>query len=199
MSNTFTMKVNYGTAQLPWYEVQYDAPLPIGLDNQGNAVYSDPPGPRQKNIHTDIINDRFFGFENAQLESIKTGAWELPMYPHLTDAHSGDIIIDRTCYIRYDNDILCIEIRRAKDRSIYAFIRPYTSELDINSNTVFRVYERRTNEGVSAGKISTKIRADGCDNLIWKKLFTENRIFYSTNLVGETVRLFLSEYCSKTF
>ena len=156
-------------------------------------------GETQKNIHTDIINDRFFGFENAQLESIKTGAWELPMYPHLTDAHSGDIIIDRTCYIRYDNDILCIEIRRAKDRSIYAFIRPYTSELDINSNTVFRVYERRTNEGVSAGKISTKIRADGCDNLIWKKLFTENRIFYSTNLVGETVRLFLSEYCSKTF
>lgn len=50
MSNTFTMKANYGTVQLPthpaWYEVQYDAPAPIGLDNHGNAVYADPPGPK---------------------------------------------------------------------------------------------------------------------------------------------------------
>ena len=44
MSNTFTMKANYGTAQLPIHPAVYDAPAPIGLDNQGNAVYSDPPG-----------------------------------------------------------------------------------------------------------------------------------------------------------
>lgn len=45
------MKANYGNVELPlcpWFEVQYDSPPPLGIDNHGNPVYShsDPVGPK---------------------------------------------------------------------------------------------------------------------------------------------------------
>lgn len=73
MSNTFTMKANYGTAQLPrhpaWYEIQYDAPAPIGLDNQGNAVYSDPPGPKGPDFSQLVQGTTATGYNRNSMQS----------------------------------------------------------------------------------------------------------------------------------
>lgn len=168
-------------------------------ENSNTSVALEMCGENQRNIHTDVINDRFFGFKNNQIESIRSGAWELPMYPHLDHDDNNDRLLDRSCYIQYDNDLLVIEIREKADKSLYAFIRPYTNELDITSPEIYRVYQQRTNEGVKHYKVSTKIRNDKCDMLIWKKLYVENRMFYATNLVGETVRLFLNDYVNQNF
>lgn len=161
-------------------------------DNSNTSVALEICGENQRNSKTDIINDRFFGFKNNQIESIRSGAWELPMFPHMEKEHNRDTIIDRSCYIIYDNDTLCIEIRRTKDMTVYAFIRPYTAELD--PEDAYRIFVKKSDQGIYSDKYSTHIKNDTCDTFIWKELYTQNKIFYSTNLVGETVRLFLNEY-----
>ena len=169
-------------------------------DNNQTSVALEICGENQRNVHTDIINDRFFGFENNQIESIRSGAWELPMFPHLDNSHKQDKTLDRSCYIMYDNEIYCIEIRKdANTKNIYALVRPYTAELDINDKRVYRVYAKRTLEGVEHPKISTHLQNDACDGLILRKLYKDNRMFYSNNLVGETFRLWLRDYTSTEY
>ena len=160
--------------------------------NTNTTVALEICGENQRNVKTDIINDRFFGFENNQIESIRSGAWELPYYPHLTRDNSNDSILDRSCYIRYDNEVYCIEIRR-HNNNIYAYVRPYTSELDIEDNRVYRVYVQTTNTGILHQKEHNRlIPNDRADKLIWG-LYKSNKMFYSSNMVGETVRLALLE------
>lgn len=160
--------------------------------NTNTTVALEVCGENQRNVKTDIINDRFFGFENNQIESIRSGAWELPYYPHLTRDNSNDSIIDRSCYIRYDNEVYCIEIRR-HNNNIYAYVRPYTSELDIDDTRVYRVYVQTTNSGILHQKEHNRlIPNDRADQLIWG-LYKSNKMFYSSNMVGETVRLALLE------
>lgn len=160
--------------------------------NTNTTVALEVCGENQRNVKTDIINDRFFGFENNQIESIRSGAWELPYYPHLTRDNSNDSILDRSCYIRYDNEVYCIEIRR-HNNNIYAYVRPYTSELDIDDKRVYRVYVQTTNSGILHQKEHNRlIPNDRADQLIWG-LYKSNKMFYSSNMVGETVRLALLE------
>ena len=160
--------------------------------NTNTTVALEVCGENQRNVKTDIINDRFFGFENNQIESIRSGAWELPYYPHLTRDNSNDSILDRSCYIRYDNEVYCIEIRR-HDNNIYAYVRPYTSDLDIDDNRVYRVYVQTTNTGILHQKAHNRLLSnDRADKLIWG-LYKSNKMFYSSNMVGETVRLALLE------
>ena len=160
--------------------------------NTNTTVALEVCGENQRNVKTDIINDRFFGFENNQIESIRSGAWELPYYPHLTRDNSNDNILDRSCYIRYDNEVYCIEIRRHAN-NIYAYVRPYTSELDIDDNRVYRVYVQTTNTGILHQKEHNRLLSnDRADKLIWG-LYKSNKMFYSSNMVGETVRLALLE------
>ena len=160
--------------------------------NTNTTVALEVCGENQRNVKTDIINDRFFGFENNQIESIRSGAWELPYYPQLTRDNSNDNILDRSCYIRYDNEVYCIEIRRHAN-NIYAYVRPYTSELDIDDNRVYRVYVQTTNTGILHQKEHNRLLSnDRADKLIWG-LYKSNKMFYSSNMVGETVRLALLE------
>lgn len=160
--------------------------------NTNTTVALEVCGENQRNVKTDIINDRFFGFENNQIESIRSGAWELPYYPHLTRDNSNDSILDRSCYIRYDNEVYCIEIRRHYN-NIYAYVRPYTSDLDIDDNRVYRVYVQTTNTGILHQKEHNRLLSnDRADKLIWG-LYKSNKMFYSSNMVGETVRLALLE------
>lgn len=154
-------------------------------------------GENQRNTKTDIINDRFFGFENNQIESIKTGAWEVPYYPHLNKENSNDTILDRSCYIKYDNEIFCIELRTHSD-GMYAYIRPYTSDLDLNDSRVYRVYVQKSNDGYFHQKEAARIKGDTCDKIIWG-LYKDNKMFYSSNLVGETVRLALNDLLSSNY
>lgn len=162
--------------------------------NSQTSVALEICGETQRNSKTDIINDRFFGFENNQIESIRTGAWELPFYPHLTSDNSNDKIIDRSCYIKYDNEFYCIEIRLHDKNNLYAYIHPHTTDLDINDERVRRIYSKRDINGDIHRKLQTAYHStDKIDRLIWGELFRNNRVFYSSNMVGETVRLLVRE------
>lgn len=166
-------------------------------ENSNTSVALEICGKEQQNSKTDIINDRFFGFQNNQIESIRSGAWELPMFPHLSKENNGDRVIDRSCYLVYDNETFTIEIRQTSNGDIYAFIRPYTSELDLDDVRVKRVYQIRDIQGIINKKIHTHY--DGTskiDRVIWGTLYRNNNMFYSSNMVGETVRLFLQNFLS---
>ena len=162
--------------------------------NSQTSVALEICGENQRNTKTDIINDRFFGFENNQIESIRTGAWEVPFYPHLTKENTHDKILDRTNYIIYDNETFVIEIRVNDELNTYAYIHPHTTELDINDPRVRRIYCKRDNNGNIHRKERTCYMSnDKVDRLIFGTLYRDNKMYYSSNMVGETVRLLVRE------
>ena len=163
--------------------------------NSDTTIALEICGENQRNSKTDIINNRFFGFENNQIESIRTGAWELPFYPHLTKENATDIILDRSVYIRYDNELYCIEIRTHND-NVYCYVRPHTKEIDIDDKRVKRIYVQTTTSGIFHDKEHNRLLSnDKIDRFIWG-LYKSNKMFYSSNLVGETVRLALNDLLS---
>jgi hypothetical protein len=163
--------------------------------NSDTTIALEICGENQRNSKTDIINNRFFGFENNQIESIRTGAWELPFYPHLTKENTNDIILDRSVYIRYDNELYCIEIRTHND-NVYCYVRPHTKEIDIDDIRVKRIYVQTTTSGIFHDKEHNRLLSnDKIDRFIWG-LYKSNKMFYSSNLVGETVRLALNDLLS---
>ena len=164
-------------------------------NNSDTSIALEICGENQRNSKTDIINNRFFGFENNQIESIRTGAWELPFYPHLTKDNRNDIILDRSVYIRYDNELYCIEIR-THDNNLYCYVRPHTSDFDIDDIRVKRVYVQTQNNGIFHNKERNRLIAgDKIDKIIWG-LYKSNKMFYSSNMTGETVRLALIDLLS---
>lgn len=164
-------------------------------DNSNTSVALEICGETQKNTKTDIINSRFFGFNNLQLESIRTGAWELPMYPHLDSNRSNDKILDRSCYVIYDNETFCIEIRATDLDDIYAFVRPFTDDLDFDDERVYRVYRVKSTDGYIHRKTAAFYDSSNkADRLIWGRCYRGCKMFYNSNMTGETIRLFLQDY-----
>lgn len=149
-----------------------------GNSNLKVAVeYSDFPTKNKK-------SNKYFAFDNPRLEMIKTGGWEIDIYPHLPAKFTLDDIIF-TYYIDFKGELFtCKVINLGYD--IFTFIHRkttpiiekeypvYSSEIKPDYNYAYNIFKPRNNIEKSIAN-----------------MFINKKIFYQDNMVGETIRNFL--------
>lgn len=127
-------------------------------------------------------SDVYFAFDNPELKMITTGAWEIAIYPHLeVKVLPKDIVAN--FFIEYNDEILHGEVI-VQDSGEFIFIHAKTTPIKDENNDV--VYTDRPDTRWNYRMCLTR-HTDKMSLFIMKCL-RENRIFYSTNEVGEVFR-----------
>ena len=153
--------------------------------------YSDMPVKEKK-------SNVYFAFNNPRLEMIKTGAWEIDLYPHYPcDQYEGinpykDIKF--TFYIEFEGSTLqCEVIYKKTDRegnkkpSYFLFIHPKTTPIKQEDKPL--IYSQTVNPLPNYRRKITK-----ATTLVEKKIqqfFIKDKVFYSDNETGEIMRNYL--------
>lgn len=130
-------------------------------------------------------SDIYFAFDNPELRMITAGEWEIAAYPHLTERYKPkDKAYD--FFIEFDRDLLHGEII-VNDNGQFIFIHEKTTPIkDEAEDIVYTTYAKeRWNYKMCLTKQTDKLSRFICDSI------KENRVFYSTNEVGEIFRNYL--------
>lgn len=130
---------------------------------------------------------KYFAFENAQLQMITSGAWEIKMYcrpPY--PIHEEDIF--KKFYIKFADQLLCGEvILRSPD--LFIFIHRQTKDLDIDELTPYYSDEFNTS------RCHVRFLKDCPTELhkLIKDLILKKSVCFSNNEVGEVFRNWIQE------
>lgn len=130
-------------------------------------------------------SNKYFSFNNARLNMITKGKWELAIYPHLPIGYKikkENIMF--SFIIQFNNKMVSCDIV-LQDSDLFIFVHPKTTELKEN-DLVYTLdytphYLTRKCFLYPVDKIDTKIKA----------LFTGNRVFYQSNDLGELIHNYL--------
>lgn len=139
-------------------------------------------------------SNKYFSFDNPHLDTIRSGGWELGLYPTAPCSIRPKDIIGKF-FIDFDEHILqCDIIRKNQDNLIYEFIYVHEKTTEIknpNKDIIFTI-----NADARPNVISnvTKPIYDFHRKIL--KLFVKDKVFYQDNEVGELVRNYFS-VCSQ--
>lgn len=127
-------------------------------------------------------SDVYFAFDNPELQMITQGAWEIAIYPHLdTKILPKDIVYN--FFIEFHDDLLHCEIV-VNDTGAFIFMHNKTTPIKDEDNDI--VYTTTPSTKRNRMMCLTK-QNDPLSQFIMRCL-RNNRIFYSTNEVGEVFR-----------
>lgn len=127
-------------------------------------------------------SDVYFAFDNPELKMITTGAWEMAIYPHLDIKYKPkDVAVN--FFISYEGVILHGEVV-VLDTGHFIFIHPKTSPLKDEEGDI--VYTAKPDQRWNFKMCLTQ-HTDRLSRLIMECM-RENKIFYSSNEIGEVFR-----------
>lgn len=148
--------------------------------------YSDFPTKEKK-------SNIYFAFNNPKLEMIRSGAWEMDIYPHLPIKYKPKDII-YMYFIVFDNEILQCEIINVIDENkndlVFTYIHRKTTPIKEDGYSM--VYSQETSALPNHRKKITKPTTDIEKNIV--SFFLRDKVFYQSNEIGEVVRNYL-EWC----
>ena len=130
-------------------------------------------------------SDLYFAFDNPKLSMIKSGAWEISIYPHCPIKYvPKDIMF--TYFIQFDGELLQCEIVN-RDGLMFTFIHRKTTPLkdddrDLIYTTEYSAkpnYRRKITKPTSA--MERKIA----------NFYENDKVFFADNEIGEIVRNYL--------
>lgn len=135
-------------------------------------------------------SDLYFAFDNPKLSMITGGLWEIDIYPHCPVKYAPKDILF-TYFIEFAGDMLQCEIVQ-KDDMLFTFIHPKTTPLkDDAEDLIFSPeYSALPNHVRNITRPTTELQ---------KKIalfYKRDKVFYSSNEVGEIVRNYLI-FCGK--
>lgn len=130
-------------------------------------------------------SNKYFAFDNARLNMIINGKWEIAIYPHLPSGYKinrHDILF--TFFITFGSKKIGCDIVQ-KEGDYFIFCRPQTRDItdtDLEYSLSFTptIYKRKS--------FLTPI--DDTDIKIGN-FFSKNRVFYQSNDIGEIVHNYL--------
>ena len=132
----------------------------------------------------------YFAFNNPKLEMIRSGAWEMDIYPHLPVKYKPEDIIYKY-YIEFNNERLqCEIISIPYSDIIFTFIHRKTSEIKEDGYSL--VYSTVSSHLPTHRKKITKPTSDLEKKIV--SFFVKDKVFYQSNEVGEIVRNYI-EWC----
>lgn len=129
-------------------------------------------------------SDIYFAFDNPSLEMIKSGVWEIGIYPHLPFKYkSTDIMF--TFFIVFETVIQCEVIYKNNDLFVYCHLK--TTPLQNNSTDIIYRLEASPTPNIRQGFIKA---VDNIDRKILQ-LYKGNKFFYQNNDIGEVVNNYI--------
>ena len=140
--------------------------------------YSDSPNQNKP-------SDVYFAFDNEKLKMITSGAFELDFYPHLQQSINQKEIIF-SYFILYDEQILQADIVY-RDNESFTFIHPKTTPIKNENRDIIFTTDADTRCNYM-GKLAKPINK-ASKKLYW--YFAANKVFYSSNEVGEIIAHYL--------
>lgn len=130
-------------------------------------------------------SDVYFSFDNPELKMITGGAWEISIYPHLDVKYRPKDVITNF-FIEFEDDLLHGEIVSLEEGPFVFIHRKTTPIKNEDTDIVYTTRpEVKWNYRMCLTKHSDKL------SLFILKCLRENRIFYSTNEVGEVFRNYI--------
>lgn len=130
-------------------------------------------------------SDVYFAFDNPELKMITSGDWEIAIYPHLSvKLRPKDTVAQ--FFIDFNGELLHGEVI-SLDTGPFVFIHGKTTPIKDEDCDI--VYSTKPNEKWNYRTCLTKCR-DKLSIFVLQCL-RENKIFYSTNEVGETFRNYI--------
>ena len=132
--------------------------------------------------HGGKASDVYFSFDNPELKMITGGEWEIAIYPHLNVKYRpADVVAN--FFVNFEEDLLHGEVI-SLDSGPFIFLHRKTTPIKDESNDI--VYTTRPDERWNYRMCLTK-HSDKL-SLFILRCIRENRIFYSTNEIGEVFR-----------
>lgn len=143
------------------------------------------------NIQKKKASNKYFAFDNPKLNMIKSGAWELAIYPHLElgqKIKSSDIVFYFT--IEFSNKLVQGDIIE-NENGYFLFFHYRTSEVKDNELLYSLNY--------STSPYRRKCFANCADNIDSKitNFFKIKKVFYQSNEIGEIVKNYIAECVRK--
>lgn len=139
--------------------------------------YTDPSSKRGGKA-----SDVYFAFDNPELQMITSGSWEIGIYPHLDcSILPKDIVAN--FFIDFNGELLHGEVI-SKETGPFIFMHRKTTPIkDVDNDIVYSTTPNiRWNYKMCLTKQNDKLSA------FINRCLRENRIFYSTNEIGEVFR-----------
>lgn len=137
-------------------------------------------------------NSFYFAFDNPKLEMIKTGAWELDIFPHCPIKYKPKNVIF-TYFIEYGGSRFQCEIVN-KDNNVFTFIHEKTTPLQNEKRDL--VYSLDYNSKINYNR-NILLGHNEITNKI-KNFFVLDKVYYQDNNVGNTIANYLKE-CKRGF
>lgn len=131
-------------------------------------------------------SDVYFAFDNPRLQMIKTGAWEMDIYPHCPVKYLPKHV-KFTYFILYDEQLLQCEVVRQKNIQ-FTFIHRKTTPLKNTDKDLIYTPDYNPKHNYIR-RIDTPI--NDLTRKIWSMFVTE-KVYYQDNDVGEVVRNYLN-------
>ena len=126
-------------------------------------------------------SDVYFSFDNPELKMITGGDWEIAIYPHLSIKYRPKDVV-ANFFIEFEEDLLHGEIV-ILDSGPFIFLHRKTTPIKKDDDIVYTTKpDERWNYKMCMTKQSDKL------SLFIMKCIRENKIFYSTNEIGEVFR-----------
>lgn len=151
-----------------------DSGLTVAVEYTGTSVK-----------HGGKASDVYFSFDNPELKMITGGAWEIAIYPHLSVKYRPKDVV-YNFFVQFEEELLHGEIV-SLDTGPFIFLHRKTTPIKDESDDI--VYttkpDERWNYRMCLTKHSDKL------SLFILKCVRENRIFYSTNEIGEVFRNYI--------
>ena len=127
-------------------------------------------------------SDVYFAFDDPELNMITTGVWEMNIYPHLSIKYKPKDVV-ANFFIDFEGELFHGEII-ILDTGHFIFLHKKTTPIKNENEDI--VYTTKADERWNYKMALTK-QTDKLSTFIMKCL-RENRIFYSSNEVGEMLR-----------
>lgn len=134
-------------------------------------------------------SDKYFAFNNPKLNMIKSGAWEIGIYPHISWKIKDSNIIFR-CFCKFYDDILELDFC-CHDNKDYCFCHKKTTPIKNENSDIVCITDADPRPNWRTGFGHDKI------GKFIKSYFNNNKVFYENNTIGEIMANFISETNNK--
>lgn len=194
---TYMIANTVNTESIYWEEmginkIDKQKPGEIYLYNYNNekltvaVEYCPPPDEQSKEM------EYYYAFDNPALEMIKSGDWQTDMYPHLENFSVSKETMLRKFFVIFNDSIVTGEIHRSGNE-LFVFFHAFgnskhiISEKDIvytNHETTYITWFHRFNDVGLSPNLERVLK-------LIRYCFAHDKVFYSTNRIGEVIRNFL--------
>lgn len=134
-------------------------------------------------------SDKYFAFDNPQLQMITTGKWEMAMYPHLPYKYKTTDI-DFIYFIEYEGKIMQCEVVNLDDGVIFTYVHIKTTPLKEEEGDY--IYSTEFNAKPNWKRKITLVTNELERRIYW--FYKNEKVFYQDNDVGELMRSYI-QWC----